>query len=236
MHDDVMPLTEDSVLFGSWLCALVNKGNVRILDVGTGSGILSLIAAQHNSSAFITGIDNTVQAVAAASTNFRNSAFTNRLECVYGDFFEYFIHNHAVDIIMCNPPYYVNGYLPESVYSANQKHASNFPFDRFFEKSYELSTGSGKLSIIVPERIFVGIVKSATKHAWHLSHLALIQRRRKIGRNRVLAIWDKVRIGETPTRQIFRANGRGIFEGISSEMQQIIDGLYVNPTSFQDKE
>jgi len=231
-----MPLTEDSVLFGSWLCTIVNEGDVRILDVGTGSGILSLISAQHNSSALITGIDNAIQAVDAASYNFRNSAFANRLESVHGDFFEYHILNHSMDIIMCNPPYYVNGYLPESVYSVNQKHANNFSFDWFFEKSYELSTYSGKLALIVPERIFSSIVKFATKHAWHLSHIALIQRRRKTGRNRIFAIWDKMSIGKTPARQLFRANGRGKFEGIPKEMQQVINGLYVNPLAFQDTE
>ena len=77
-HDRcAMKVGTDGVLLGAW----VNVDNVQqVLDVGVGSGLISLMIAQRNPQADILGIDIDADAVSQAQENFQRSSFSN---CLY---------------------------------------------------------------------------------------------------------------------------------------------------------
>lgn len=92
----------DAVLLG----ALANVENSQnILEVGTGTGIVSLMISQRNSSAKITAIDIDENAAKLASQNFENSIFKERLSAKLSDF-KHFESEEKFDLIISNPPYF----------------------------------------------------------------------------------------------------------------------------------
>jgi len=77
----------------------------RQLDIGTGSGLVSLLLAQRNLEALITGVEIDVEAAIQAKQNFMKSPWSARMESICGDV-STFQPEDPFDVIVCNPPYY----------------------------------------------------------------------------------------------------------------------------------
>jgi tRNA1Val (adenine37-N6)-methyltransferase len=99
-----MKLGTDAVLLGAW-APFAQNATLRILDVGTGSGILALMLAQRFPHARIHAIELDPQATRQAQSNFQNSPFASRLsvECINALDFS---PSHLYDTIICNPPFF----------------------------------------------------------------------------------------------------------------------------------
>ena len=103
-----MSLTTDSVLFGSW-CGfyLPETASERLLDAGTGTGILSLLLAQRRKRAEIFAIDIDPRAAATAARNFALSPWSSRLAASPGDIRSFAPEDgEGFGAIVSNPPYY----------------------------------------------------------------------------------------------------------------------------------
>src|SRR5687767_979288 len=102
-----MKVTTDACLFGAWCSKEIQKTkekNQKILDVGTGTGLLSLMIAQQTD-AFITAVEIDKDAAAEAQYNFSLSPWANRLQVLQEDITA--IHfKEPFDGIICNPPFY----------------------------------------------------------------------------------------------------------------------------------
>lgn len=99
-----MRVTTEGCLLG----ALVESASVsaRVLDIGTGTGLLALMLAQRMPAAQIDAIEMDPQAAEQARTNFQNSPWPNRLKLVEGDIK---LHKAApYDLIISNPPFFAN--------------------------------------------------------------------------------------------------------------------------------
>lgn len=102
-HDGVaLKVGTDGVLLG--VLADVD-GVVSVLDVGVGSGLISLIVAQRNRCAHVLGIDIDPKAVQQATDNFASSPWAGRLTAQKADF-RYFDHGALFDLILSNPPFF----------------------------------------------------------------------------------------------------------------------------------
>ena len=98
--ESAMPLTTDAVLLGAW----AELGDARTaLDIGTGTGILSLMIAQRYAGLMVQAIDINEEAVKLAERNFANSPWKKRLSVRKGCFTEL---GENWDHILCNPPFF----------------------------------------------------------------------------------------------------------------------------------
>ena len=91
----------DSIILGSWA---ESRNNSCILDIGTGTGILSLMMAQ-KCNAKIDAVELDEKAHYQAKENFDNSPFAHQISCHHTDI-QIFEPNKKYDIIICNPPYF----------------------------------------------------------------------------------------------------------------------------------
>lgn len=99
-----MKVGTDSILLGSW--TTVAKDVKRILDIGTGSGLLALMLAQKSSpEVHITGIDIDAQAVHQAKINGENCQWTNRLSFRQSSL-QQFNCEAKFELVISNPPYF----------------------------------------------------------------------------------------------------------------------------------
>ncbi len=102
-ENSAMKVCTDAVLFGAM--APVKRGD-SLLDIGAGTGLLSLMGAQLGAGQ-ITAVELTLSAYEEATLNFKNSPWAEQLEAVYADIQSFAAHsvNHY-DLIICNPPFF----------------------------------------------------------------------------------------------------------------------------------
>ena len=142
IHHDrcAMKVGTDGVLLGAW-------GSVegkQILDIGTGTGLIALMAAQRNPEAEVLGIDIDPEAVLQAKENIAESPFSSRVRCILCDFrdADFSSANTSFDAILCNPPFFTEDTLPDDVGRALARNNKSLPFDRLIPKAASLLTAS----------------------------------------------------------------------------------------------
>lgn len=135
----------DGVLLGAW----ANVSGKRILDVGTGTGLLALMAAQRNSRARIDAIEIESAAQKDAAINFNQSPFADQIKLFNTDFLG-FNPEYQYDNILCNPPYFVNA-LPSPDQGRNAaRQLSEKQMKPFLQKLFSFLHSNNKLTLILP--------------------------------------------------------------------------------------
>lgn len=104
-----MKVCTDACLFGAWAAENIMHNVGNILDIGTGSGLLSLMLAQKNPAAKIDAIEIDEPAAMQAAANFETSPWKERLP-VFNTSIQHFSEsaNQQYDFIICNPPFFEN--------------------------------------------------------------------------------------------------------------------------------
>lgn len=157
---EVFRVGTDAVLLGS----LLNVDNANsALEIGSGTGIVSLMLAQRNPNIQITAIDVNVDAVNLAQTNFQNSPFAERLNVVESDF-NNFISKEKFDLIFSNPPYFEAEESKDLV----ARHQVLLSFSQLISKSVEMLTQNGKLAVIIPSEASAEFIGIAAKYGLNL--------------------------------------------------------------------
>jgi len=152
---DVFRVGTDGVLLGA--LADVELAS-HVLEVGTGTGLISLMLAQRNPPAEFLGLDINEDAAQLTRLNFENSPFRLRLKNSHQDF-KTFETSDRFDLIVSNPPYFEeSGSEKDKI--ARQTVELNF--SQLITRAAELLSGSGIFSVIIPVEageIFVSIGK-----------------------------------------------------------------------------
>ena len=159
--ENVFRVGTDGVLLGAF-CDVSEKGNV--LEIGTGTGLISLMMAQRNTFAKISAIDINENAVKLASENFRNSPFAKNLKVELKDF-KNFETAEKYDLVVCNPPFFEENNSGKDVLARQQVELN---FKNLIEKSAEIITENGILSIIIPSESASEIESLAQKFKFYL--------------------------------------------------------------------
>lgn len=140
-----MKVGTDGVLLGAWADLAEVR---RLLDIGTGSGLIALMAAQR-SQARIVGIDIHKPSVEQARENVANSPFASRINietcdvrCLQPD--------AAFDCILTNPPYFEEDLLPPNAARAGARHTQGLPFAVCIRNAHRLLCDGGSFQVIVP--------------------------------------------------------------------------------------
>ena len=142
-HENVFRVGTDGVLLGA-LCQVENAQ--RILEVGTGTGLISLMLAQRNANAEITALDLNEDAVKLAQENFKNSPFSERLQVFHQDF-KTFESQKEYDFVVCNPPFFEENNSVKDVLARQQVELT---FRNLIEKASKILSSEGIFSVIIP--------------------------------------------------------------------------------------
>jgi len=136
-------------MLGAWaeICTHSN-----ILEVGTGTGIISLMLAQKGPSIEVLAIDKNPRAVHLAKANFRNSTWTNRLKIQIEDYRNpnQELLNLKFDHIISNPPFFKNGVLSDSEMEQNSRHSIGLELSDLIYQSSNLLKPNGTIQLILP--------------------------------------------------------------------------------------
>ena len=154
-----MKVGTDGVLLGAW-CPV--EGASRVLDVGTGCGVIALMIAQRNVEAIIEGIDIDEAAIDEAIFNFEQSPWSNRLTARLQDF-NGMGGEKRYDLIVSNPPYFTHGVLPTGDARVQARHTRSLTYGGLIDGASRLLTATGSLSLITGESL--GQVASQTQES-----------------------------------------------------------------------
>lgn len=164
-----MKIGTDGVLIGAW-AHTENPG--KILDIGTGTGLIALILAQRFSDAQLTGIEIDKNAFEEAQFNVSESKFSKRISIKYTSL-QNFVTHEKFDLIVSNPPFFE---LTHKETSARNKarQQSDLTFEELIHYTEKLLTPDGKLAIIIPfesETYFTNLASKSNLFPEKITHV-----------------------------------------------------------------
>ena len=200
IHQDqcAMKVCTDACLFGAWaadrLLLTANRlpftahrsplATHSFLDIGTGTGLLSLMLAQKNADAIIDAVEIDEAAAQQAKENFAASPWKERLQ-VYNSSIQQFanssIRKTQYHLIISNPPFYENDLKSEDIKRNLALHSSELKLEELISIADNLLNDDGNFFVLLPynrvkdfEVMLTGkffvkekmLVKQTAKHGW----------------------------------------------------------------------
>lgn len=175
-----MKVGTDGVLLGAWATSrqpppTPPRGETEggwgcsILDIGTGTGLLSLIAAQELPHAVVTAIDIDADAVGQARQNVSQSPWADRIQVLQTPL-QQFTPTGKFDLILSNPPYFIKSQKSPDRQRSLARHADTLPMPTLMKHSASMLTPQGSLAIIVPSDIVAEAERWAAIYGLFLTH------------------------------------------------------------------
>ncbi len=176
-HDRcAMRVNTDAVLLGAW-CPLPDEApEPRILDIGTGSGVIALMLAQRCPAARITAIDIDEPSALQAADNFRCSPWPDRLTAQHISLQDFTPplkggRGDSFNLILSNPPYFRNALRNPDPRRSDARHTDTLSFDDLCRCSATLLSDDGTLALILPADAEADILATAARYGLHPTHL-----------------------------------------------------------------
>lgn len=146
-----MKIGTDGVLLGAWV-SLKNNPQ-KILDIGTGTGIIALQLAQRSKAENIDAVEIDDDAYEQCVENLENSPWGDRLFCYHASAQEFAIEmDETYDLIISNPPFYSEDYKPKSVARDKARFNDSLPFEHLVGCVYNLLSENGIFALILPKK------------------------------------------------------------------------------------
>ncbi|WP_298136551.1 methyltransferase [Flavobacterium sp.] len=144
-----MKIGTDAVLLGAW-CP-VDNNPFSVLDIGAGTGILSLMLAQRCNAEQIDAIEIDEEAYEQCVENFENSPWSDRLFCFHAGLDEFVDEpEDEYDIIISNPPFYSEDYKTSDSQRDLARFQDALPFEELIEAADLLLSENGIFAVIIP--------------------------------------------------------------------------------------
>lgn len=190
VHDDAcgMKVGTDALLLGSWAGTTSTKVGLsvqRILDIGTGSGVLALMLAQRFPAALVDAVELEPEAAQQAAENAAQSPFANRIQ----------VHQRAIqgwskeaDLIVCNPPFFHNHPKSQDRKRNLARHDDTLPLRVLFSTASACLHAQGSFDLVFPEDRAQDVAEEAQKHGFILH--AKVELRATPGHEVIRSLWS----------------------------------------------
>lgn len=152
-----MKVGTDGILLGAWARIEHSK---HILDIGTGCGLLALMAAQRNPAAQIQSVESDIEASRQAGENFGQSRWPDRLRIWNLTIQEFASPDSKFDSILCNPPFFSNGILAASDSRRAARHGVELSLNELFAAVRRLLAEQGNFSMIWPAATISNVMQA----------------------------------------------------------------------------
>lgn len=141
-----MKVGTDGVLLGAW--ADLERADA-ILDIGTGTGVIALMAAQRNPQALVDALEIDGEACGEAQENVERSPWKGRIRVIRGALQE-FAPEKRYGCVVCNPPFFVDSTRTPDDHRTVARHCDALSHEELAEHAERLLTPEGCLCIILP--------------------------------------------------------------------------------------
>lgn len=162
-----MKVGTDGVLLGAWtnIKDTVNS----VLDIGAGTGLISLMMAQRSYVETIDAVELNNEAYVQCVENFEKSDWGDRLFCYHASFQEFVneVDDEEYDLIISNPPFYTSTYKELESDRAMARHSESLNYTELVKGVSKLLSKNGSFAVIIPfseEECFISIAKENSLH------------------------------------------------------------------------
>jgi tRNA1Val (adenine37-N6)-methyltransferase len=215
-----MKVGTDGVMLGAW--TKIDKAN-RILDIGTGSGLIALMLAQRTSeNTHIDAVEIQQAAYTDAQENVDHSPWKNKI-VIHHLPIQQFKPNYQFDLIVSNPPYFQYSLLPPTKERETSRHSHSLPPTELIQSIKHHLTPHGRFSIILPYREGMQFIDLAKKENLYCSRQCTFQTRQHKPIERLLLEFTRVPV-DCETGHLLLYSEMNTY---STEYQQLTNAFYL---------
>jgi len=166
------PVTTDSVLLGAWADF---KGDRKIIDTGTGTGLLALMAAQR-SEAQITAVEPDLLSFEEAQTNVGSSPWASRISLFNVTVQDYVPEAGILfDTVITNPPFFRSSLLNPDLRKAKARHDLSLKPEELLTAADRLLAREGKLQLVLPLTEGMLFMKTAESYGFYCRRILRVR-------------------------------------------------------------
>lgn len=197
-----MKIGTDSVLLGAW----ADVGHARrVIDLGAGSGLLSMMVAQRNPDCSITAIEIDPDACLDARENFAAYPDEREFEVVNADAADY-MPDEPADLIICNPPYFTSALKSPDAARATARHGAGLLPRTAIELAARWLSSDGLLAMVTPSDDASGLIFTAELNRLHPRRVCMVSQVARKAPTRIL--WEFSRQDGVCQKQTLAIRGR----------------------------
>ena len=169
-----MKVGTDGVLLGAW--ASVPVPGSRVLDVGTGTGLIALMIAQRTRDVLVESLEIDPSSAMQAEENFQDSPWRERISCMHSSFQDYAARSKdRYDLIICNPPFFSASSKTPSKEKNLARHDDSLSLGDIFRGSPGLMKENSLISLILPIHKEAQALDLIREHKLYCSRLTRVK-------------------------------------------------------------
>jgi tRNA1Val (adenine37-N6)-methyltransferase len=231
IHQDrcAMKVCTDACLFGAIAAndqrptTNGQQQTTNVLDIGSGTGLLSLMYAQKNPDAFIDAVEINAEAARQAKENFIASPWAGRLNLIHEDIWVLETEK-KYDLILSNPPFFEGDLQTADEAKNAAKHNSTLDLLQLLKRIIELLAVDGRVALLLPYHRVNYIQEEAEKLGLHLTRNILVKQSPGHGYFRGILFYSKEKC-EVKITEITIRKGEGVY---SDEFIDLLKEYYLD--------
>lgn len=179
IHQDktAMKIGTDGILLGAWCSLEVNPN--KILDVGSGTGVISLMLAQRSNSIIIDSVEIENDAYEQSVENFERSDWADRLFCYHSSFNDFANElkeeGETYDLIVSNPPFYTDKIEKVNRARSKARSTSSLSFVELIIGVSKILSKQGSFTTIIPFKEEIKFIETAKQNNLFLNKICRVK-------------------------------------------------------------
>ncbi|MFA5417536.1 MAG: methyltransferase [Bacteroidales bacterium] len=220
-HQSTMKVGIDATLLGIWADI---SGVTRVLDVGTGSGVIALLIAGR-ASLSVDAIDIDDKSIDEARANFSSSPYSELLTAYHLSLQEYsHQHENKYDLIVSNPPFFTDGFPVADTRINNARHTKTLSHFELTKGVRQLLNLGGRFCVVIPYAVSKEFTAAAQKNGLFPIRQMLVFPRRGLSPNRIYLEFSHEQSFGLKTEMLSIREENGNY---SREFRQIVSEYYL---------
>jgi tRNA1Val (adenine37-N6)-methyltransferase len=218
-----MKIGTDSVLLGAWVAC---ENETRILDIGTGSGILALMMAQRNRNVPVDAVELDSDASALAKENIDLSPWSSQIQIYnisFQDFYSERLNKYSM--VICNPPFFTGSMKANGKARTLARHNDTLPVSDLLRITSEILTENGRASFIIPTDAYKNWIHIAGKQFLFPTNLTSVKSSQFHKPHRMMVTFSRCEMPVAQKSEISIYRSRSIY---SEEYKDLTKDFYLN--------
>lgn len=188
-----MKVTTDACLFGAWVAEelrMAEQEPKRILDIGAGTGLLSLMLSQVTQISKIDSVEINHNSFKEATQNYLKNPWSDRLNC-YNSSIQHFKPTDQYDLIICNPPFFKNSLKGKKDHKNQAIHAEDLTMNDLINSIDNFLKDDGAFYLLYPEQEMKMFTEKALSAGIYLNRIVNVRNKKDSQIIRMMAIFTR---------------------------------------------
>lgn len=218
-----MKIGTDSVLLGAWTQCI---NETRILDIGSGAGILTLMLAQRNEGVTVDAVEIDTLAATQASENAVLSPWSEQIQIYCKSIQDFSAEcSHRYSLIISNPPFFINSLKATGKQRNLARHTDSLPVTDLLRITSQLLTINGKASFIFPASTYEFWIREATNNGLYPFKTMRVKSLPTMDPHRVMVLFMKENAPDFNTQEMNIYSSRSLY---SDQYRELTRDFYLN--------